>query len=70
MPRSNGNSDKPDPGYNTRMGDDGKKPTGTAPGRVAGVGVYDSGVIGRCDLDTNKNIGCGYGSVSGKGKKD
>ena len=70
MPRSNGKSHKPDPGYDTRIGDNGQKPTGTAPHNGEALGVYHSGVIGRCDLDTNKNIGCGYGTVIGKGKKD
>ena len=63
----NGNSNKPDPGYNAKIGDDGWKPTGTAPETD---GKYGSGVICRTDLDSNGDIGCGYGTITGKGKKD
>lgn len=65
--RTNGKSSTPDPGYNTKIGDDGVKPTGT--GNSGGL-KYDSGVYSRSDLDTNCHIDCGYGMVTGKGKKD
>ena len=62
-----GNSNKPDPGYNTKIGDDGYKPTGTAP---CDDGPMGSGVVCRTDLDTNRDIGRGYGEITGKGKRD